>query len=48
MKRIMVPADDLLRLIEPHDCWAGAMPVEAQDLGPIRDKPKGWRVIKEC
>lgn len=25
MKRILVPADDLLELIEAHDSWAGAL-----------------------
>lgn len=25
MKRVMVPADDLLELIESHDSWVGCM-----------------------
>ena len=31
MKRIRVRADDLLRLIDSHDCWAGSLPAEDQD-----------------
>ena len=31
MKRIPVRADDLLRLIDSHDSWAGSLPLEEQD-----------------
>lgn len=50
MKRIMVPADDLLRLIDSHDCWAGSLPLDEQEehraeFAALREKAE--KVVKE-
>lgn len=50
MKHIMVPADDLLRLIDSHDYWAGSLPAEDQDeyraeFAALREKAE--KAVKE-